>query len=366
MSHVFSLTKSLLDRGHDVTLAVRTVKKGRTIDLMRKKAREYSFPKILELNLDSGFYPIDSTRDICKLSKYIDSERIQIVHCHRGQDHWTAALTLPFCKGAPKLVRTRHVTVKLRTHPFNRWLFARADQVLATGKIILDQFDRANISLRRPVRLFHGGVDCDRFHPGKISTGVRTEFGVADDDCLICAVGHLSPVKGYEYLINALSGLTEIVPRLKCLIVGSGSEEYRSHLQKLIDSSELTDHVHLTGFRSDVPEIMAESDFGVLSSIDSEGNSRTALELMASGLPVLATHVGCLPDLIVENETGFIVSPRDSDSLAEKIKLLAENETLRKSIGEKCFEFVVEHYSENKVASEMEGIYGDLLMRETT
>jgi len=366
MSHVFSLTKSLLDRGHDVTLAVRTVKKGRTIDLMRKKAREYNFPKVLELNLDSGFYPIDSTRDLRKLSKYINSEETEIVHCHRGQDHWTAALTLPFCKESPKLVRTRHVTVKLRTHLFNRWLFKRTDQILATGKIILDQFDKANISLRRPVRLFHGGVDCERFHPSRISTGVRTEFGIDETDCLISAVGHLSPVKGYEYLIRALRQLKGAMPGLKCLIVGTGSEEYRDDLQELIDRAGLKDRVILTGFRTDVPEIMSASDFGVLSSIDSEGNSRTALELMASGLPVLATSVGCLPDLITEDETGFIVSPKDPDALAMKIRVLAENADTRKAIGEKCREFVVENYSESKVAAEMETIYDGLLARETT
>lgn len=361
MAHVFSLSRSLAERGLDVTLAYRTIRKGRVIGLPKEKAAENGFAKTLALKMDSGFYPFQMISDIRKLRYYIDSEGIQILHTHRGQDHWLAVLASRLSTRKPSVVRTRHVTVPLRTHILNRWLFQHTALVLVTAEAILKQFEPAPFKLKRPVRLFHGGVDCEMFAPRGIGDGVRAEFGFGESDCLICAVGHLSPVKGYETLLEALALARQTNPAIKCLIVGTGSDQYRTELEMTIERLGLHGAVALTGFRSDVAEIMSASDFGVLSSISSEGNSRTALELMASGLAIVATSVGCLPDLVLDGETGYVVPPGDSASLAERILLLLNDPALRAAMGEKGRERVLSHYSEHNVALEMESLYRELI-----
>ncbi len=361
MAHVFSLSRSLANRGAEITLAFRTIRKGKGIPLPGEKATEFGFSSVLALNLDSGFYPFQMVSDLRKLIRHIDREGIQVLHTHRGQDHWLAVVASKLSSRKPHVVRTRHVAVALRTHILNRWLFEQTDQVLVTAEAILDQFQTAPFKLKRPVRLFHGGVDCEKFTPGRTGAGIRAEFAVGEEDCLICAVGHLARVKGYETLLEALELARRANPAIKCLIVGMGSEEYRSSLQEQIEQLGLQEAVTLTGFRSDVAEIMAASNFGVLSSVSSEGNSRTALELMACGLAIVATSVGCLPDLVLDNETGYIIPPGDPASMAEKILVLSEHPALGAAMGEKGRERVLANYSEQTVAEEMEMLYREII-----
>ena len=361
MSYVFSMTKGLLALGHNVTLVVRTLKKGQKVELIDKMAARYGFPNILHLNMDSGFYPIATGHDLRKLVAFLNENDVQILHCHRGQDHWTAVLARCLVRNKPSVVRTRHVTIPVKTHALNRWLYRHTHQVLATGKIVRDQLERSRLQLSRPIRVVHGGVDSERFRPRRVTSSIRREFKISPDECLICAVGHLDPVKGYEVLLQALATATKCRPELKCLIVGTGEAGYQQKLQALIARLEIQKNVFLTGFREDIPDIMAEADFGVLSSIDSEGNSRTALELMASGLAVVATKVGCLPDLVQEAETGYIITPGDAQALADRTVLLTQDKELRKQLGQKARRFVMAHYTEEQVAGEIESIYRQLL-----
>ncbi|HNT34557.1 MAG TPA: glycosyltransferase family 4 protein, partial [bacterium] len=127
MAHVFSLSRSLANRGAEITLAFRTIRKGKGIPLPGEKATEFGFSSVLALNLDSGFYPFQMVSDLRKLIRHIDREGIQVLHTHRGQDHWLAVVASKLSSRKPHVVRTRHVSVALRTHILNRWLFEQTD-----------------------------------------------------------------------------------------------------------------------------------------------------------------------------------------------------------------------------------------------
>ena len=129
------------------------------------------------------------------------------------------------------------------------------------------------------------------------------------DEKIIIFVGALRPVKGVRYLIEAMKVIIDENRTTKLFIIGDGVE--RESLERLVEKLGLGDHVNFIGKvpNERVPEYMIASDVFVLPSL-SEGFPVTILEAMASGLPIVATNVGGLPEIIKENENGFLVKQK--------------------------------------------------------
>jgi len=174
---------------------------------------------------------------------------------------------------------------------------------------------------------------------------------------LVVAVGHLDRVKGYDVLVRAFREVHRAFPAARLVIVGEEHEVRREDLMNLAAELDIADRVHLPGRREDIPVIMAASTVGVISSVGSEGNSRVALEFMATGKPVVSTTVGCLPDLIRDNETGILVAPGDSDAPAQGILRILEAPEMGRAFGKAGRKLVETTYTEESAAERVEGIY---------
>jgi len=144
----------------------------------------------------------------------------------------------------------------------------------------------------------------------------------------LIAVGRLKAPKDFLTLIRALAALPD--QEYEALIVGDGPD--RSEVKAEIQRLGLEDRVQLAGERSDVPELLAASDVFVLSS-RSEGLPVSVLEAMAAELPVVASGVGGLAELVVDGETGILVPPGDEAALAEALGRLVEDSELRRRLG---------------------------------
>jgi glycosyltransferase involved in cell wall biosynthesis len=146
----------------------------------------------------------------------------------------------------------------------------------------------------------------------------------------IVVVAHFRNAKDYPTLIHALALLKATGRQFEALIVGDG--ELRDEVESLVARSGLTDVVHLLGIRSDVPAILGRSDVFVLTSIW-EGMPGAIMEAMAVGLPVVATSVGGIPELVVDGVTGFLVPPQRPDLVAERIERLIDNPERGRELG---------------------------------
>jgi glycosyltransferase involved in cell wall biosynthesis len=155
-------------------------------------------------------------------------------------------------------------------------------------------------------------VDYDR-------TEMRRLLGVSPGESLLCNVGRLERSKGQGYFLEALAELRGRNPgcRFRALLIGGGPG--KEDLQRLVTHLRLSDRVQLLGLRADIAEIVAASDLFVLSSLN-EGLSQALLEAMALGVPVVATDVGGTSDAVVPDQTGWLVPPADSTSVALAIE----------------------------------------------
>ncbi len=169
--------------------------------------------------------------------------------------------------------------------------------------------------------------------------------------------GQLRPVKGLKYLLGALRLLLDEGYEVCLTLLGDG--EQRDELEEEVKRLELHDHVALAGYVAPGPSLSAyfeSADLFVLPSL-SEGVPKVLLEAMAHGLPIVATEVGGVPDLIRDGETGVLVPPQAPRQLTDAIARLLEHDDLRRTVSEQAVAFAREHTAAAEVARIGEGLH---------
>ena len=197
------------------------------------------------------------------------------------------------------------------------------------------------------------GVDLDKY---QIESGeaVRQELGISPDRLVIGMVGRLHVQKGHLYLIEAAEKLTKQFSSLLFVLVGDGplGEELKDRVhQKHLDA-----HFQFLGFRHDVDRLLHAFDIFTLPSLY-EGLPNVILEAMACGKPVVASHVDGSKELIVPEETGLLVDPKDVDQLVNALGQLIESPSLLKQMGRAGRKRVEEVYSLKKQIETFETMY---------
>ena len=225
-------------------------------------------------------------------------------------------------------------------------------------------YDEVGISPSKVIQIYNG-VDAERFQPVKTNrkNNQHMPLGFINDDSIVIGtVGRLEPVKDQLTLIQAFIWLLEAEPSrrdwLRLVLIGDGS--LRPKIEEMLTKANAMELVWLAGSRNDVPEIMREFDIFVLPSLG-EGISNTILEAMASGLPVVATHVGGNSELIEEGLTGQLVPADDSESLAVALTEYIENSELRSAQGKAARQRVQEIFSITSMMHHYHDVYDNLL-----
>ena len=184
----------------------------------------------------------------------------------------------------------------------------------------------AGITPERVVAI-SAGVDSARFHPGVSGKAVRDELGLGAAP-MVGLVANVRGSKGHNVFLDAARAVLTAAPETRFLIVGDGVgfEDVKGRVRQL----GLEARVHLTGFRRDIPEVMAALDVLALPSIRSEAIPQVIPQALAVGTPVVASTVGGSPELIRDGENGRLVPPADPAALAAAIlELLREPERAR-------------------------------------
>jgi glycosyltransferase involved in cell wall biosynthesis len=196
------------------------------------------------------------------------------------------------------------------------------------------------------------GIDLETFRATRPAKIIRDEFGIGSSDIVIIYVGRLEQVKGVPSLLKVANSLSSRFENLKFLIVGDGP--LRSRFEK-----HSNPQIILTGWRKDVANLLNASDIFVLPSI-SEGLPISILEAYAFTKPVIATNVGAVPDLVIDSETGLLLSPGNSKQLEEAIIQFVNNPEMARSMGISGKRNVEANFNWGYVVSKYEQIYSTL------
>jgi len=233
-----------------------------------------------------------------------------------------------------------------------RYNFRRADMVTATSRMLAE----ATAIFCPPDRTVHVipfGVDTNIFAPWPEIC--------QDKSPVIGTVKTLRPRYGIRELILAFQRIADAFPTARLIIVGGG--EQHAELQTLLFHLNLEDRITLTGQVSHehIPAYLRSFDIFVVPSLtDRESFGVAAVEASASGLPVIASQVGGLPEVVLDGKTGLLVPPGDIETLANAISRLLADSALRAQMGQAGRQFVLEHYRWEDNARLMEQLYNKI------
>ena len=189
---------------------------------------------------------------------------------------------------------------------------------------------------------------------------LRRELGLDDADRLALAVGNLYPVKGHRVLVDALGALRHRQPSLHIAVAGRGAEE--SALLERADALGVRDRVHLLGLRSDVADLLAAADLFVMPSI-SEGLPMALLEAIFARVPIVASEVGAIPDVLEHGAGGLLVPPGDSARLAQAIDEVLANTETATGRAARARENAMSRYSLDAMVDRYVEVYSPLIRR---
>ncbi len=294
------------------------------------------------------------------LVSLLREREIDIVHSHKfGSNVWAAVLA-PLAR-VPVLVAHEH-TWSFEGQPTRRALDRHLIARVSSAFLAVSEEDRRKmIDVERidpsVVQVIPNGIDA---LPVGDRAKTRAELGVTDDDPVVGAVAVLRPQKGLEVLVRAVAELAPRFPRLRLVVAGEGPE--RGRLEALASELGISDRATLLGLRSDVPDLLAAFDLAASSSWF-EGSPLAMLEYMDAALPIVATAVGGVPDLIEDGRDGLLVEPGDAGALADAIAgLLSERERAR-AMGEQARRRRREEFDLTTTVRRLEALYEELAER---
>jgi glycosyltransferase involved in cell wall biosynthesis len=261
---------------------------------------------------------------------------------HTGSTHWIA-WSWGKMKGIP-VVRTRATAQSAKSGPINRGLYA-ATQRIVVGSEKLARECRAQFGLDDTVQVAEPPVEAAQ-RPA--STGSAQKFGM---------LARLDPIKGHSVFLKAAKILKDSHPGSEFSL--AGPEENIRWPDLLRECRDLRlEGISYEGFleRSKIWNFMSGCTAGVIASLGSEEISRALLEWMAMGKPVIATRVGCIPEVMEDGKNGFIVPPGDPAALADRMKFLLENPAQAAQMGENNRKLCTERFSRKTFRSAWEKI----------
>lgn len=292
------------------------------------------------------------------LVRLLRRERVDIVHAHKfGSNLW--AVLFGRLARVPVVVAHEHMWSYSERSPRNlvdRDVIARfADAFIAVS----DEGRRQMIELQgipaEDVIYIPNGIP--ELPPGDRDTA-REALGIAPGAPVVGTLANLRPEKALEVLIEAAAILREEFAELRVVVAGEGEE--RALLERLIADRDLKDKVLLLGWRDDRADLLAAFDLAVCCS-DFEGGPLSVMEYMDVGLPIVATRVGGLPELLGEGDCGLLVEPRDPAALAAALAALIRDPERRETLGASARALRERRYGIDTWVRRIEALYADLL-----
>jgi glycosyltransferase involved in cell wall biosynthesis len=358
-NQMYLLAKFLDKEKYEITLICSGFKH---LDEWAKKFENEDI-KVFRLHVSHKHDP----RHYFQLKSYLRHNKVDLMHIHV----WNPAS----CRYALKLAGRYNVPSVITEHdPFKlprikmmikRKLLKKVSHVIAVSesnhKLLLNLFPE----LKNRITTIHNGIDVTWFESQLLSFTIKhrdehrkQNFNATKNSKIILSVAELHERKGIKYLIEAMPKVIENCPTCKLVLVGAGPEE--ASLKKLVKEKNLENHVVFLGFRKDIPHIMKSADVFVLPS-EKEAFGLVLIEAMAAELPIIASDVGGIPEIIENGTNGMLVPPHDEDRIANAIsKLLNDPKTVEKfrANGNKLLR---KSFDAKIMAKKTEEIYDDLL-----
>ncbi len=291
-------------------------------------------------------------KTIPRLVEIIKKEKIDIVHARSRVPAWIAYFA----------ARRTHTVFITTCHGYYKkhllsGVMGWAKRVIVLSNVIArHMIDDFGVPYER-IKLVPRSVDLERFKYTSPDKKRRGEFNVG-------IIGRITPIKGHLHFIKAMAKVARSVPRLKIWIVGdapASRQAYKEEIQVLVKRLGLWSYTEFLGTQRDIPEILSNLDLLVLATVTHEAFGRVIIEAQAVGVPVVATEVGGVVDIIENEKTGLLVPVADPTSMADAIIRIFKDKELARNLAENAYKKVREIYNVELMVKNTLDVYKDAL-----
>ncbi len=281
-----------------------------------------------------------------------------LVHAdfHGGVAGWLARV--------PLLVSSRHNDDPFRSAGITAYLIRLNNRIFHQFVAISKHMRRFSEELERidpdKIRTVHYGLDLPTAATVDLRADLHGEFNLEPGPVLIC-VARLVPQKGHIHLLRALALVREEVPAVRLVLLGDGT--IRADLEQIVRDLGLQANVCFAGWRTDTARLLGGADIFVLPSLW-EGFGLVLLEAMAASLPIVASKVGAIPEIVADNESGLLVRPGAEEALARALIKLLASPAVRTWMGTHGRRRLEQEFSVSKMVQAIETIYNQLAVKK--
>lgn len=300
------------------------------------------------------------------LKKTYRSFKPDIVSAHMNECSWMPGFVAKLSFPTAKVARVRADIAAPNKNIFNLYVNHKwTDHIICSSQLHKDICCKNLFLSADKISVIYGSVDARKFNPNIDCDDIRQELNFEKSDFVVCLLGRLSPIKGHEYALKAISLLKDLPTKVKLLCIGYESERTIAWLKGEAERLGISDRLVCISKCDNLPAVLNSIDVGIITSLGSEANSRATLEYMACGKPVVVTNVGVLPELVADGLNGFVVEKGNSEKMSEAINKLVSNKDLCLKMGLASRKRVEENFTLEHFGKEMERIYKKILEEKT-
>lgn len=320
-----------------------------------------------ELKLEVDVIPERGRFDrsvIPALRRIVQQRSPDVIVTHQVKSHFVMNVSRLWQKYSWVAFNHGYTTTDRKMLVYNRldrWSLPKADRVVTVCDAFAKQLVKMGVARER-ICVQHNSIRTEQALDPQDSSALQKQLSISEDERLILSVGRLSKEKAQVDLLHAFKKLINMNSNLKArlVIVGDGPE--RKHLETLASSLGIGVRVTFAGQVSNVQPYYAASDVLVNSS-HSEGSPYVLLEAMAAGLPIVATAVGGVSEMVENNETTLLVPPSDPQAMADAIARLLSDKQLAARLAENASELVSSRFSPETYVQSLAEIYREVISK---
>lgn len=377
-AYVYYLSNELMKNGYKICVVTGS---DQTLDIKVNEQLNVFFLKIPKMPVIKSFMLAASSYR--KLNSVRGSVNVDITHANLPL---TPNFAVPPNFGKT-LVCTVHSTWKgeaqaIRSEPYSRlnanekfmvsfnWflrifeekMLERANKIIAVSHFTKRELLEYYKVPERKIRVIHNGVDVNKFKPAQDKRKVKEELGFNPDDLTILSVGRLYARKGLFTLIESMPAVVERFKNAKFIISGKGQSDEMRKLNAHAEKIGVKDNLIFTGYYPDkkLPKLYQAADAFAFSTFY-EHHPFAVLEALSTGLPVVTTSVGGIPETIESGKNGFLVEPFNPKQFADRILYLLEHPAEASEMGLLARETILERFDWRIVVKDVLRVYDEAL-----
>ena len=334
-----------------------------------ERAKRGSFRTIVLPRMRRAIHPVRDFTTYRRLREEFRRERYDIVHTHSSKAGILGRLAARRV-GVPVVLHTIH---GLPFHPYQprltyrlyagleRMAARRCDRIISVADAMTEQAVAARIAPADKFITIYSGMDLDLFLAAdSVRDDVRRKLGFGPDDLVVGKIARLFELKGHEYVFESFRRLAQRFPRLKLMLVHDGI--LRGKFERELRRSGLLDRTVFTGIvpPDEIPGLIAAMDVLVHASLR-EGLARTLPQALAVGRPVVSFDVDGACEVVFDDETGYLVPPKDVDALTAALEKLLADGALRQRLGAEGRRLVDPKFRKEQMVEQIVALYDELL-----